>query len=143
VAAIRNRLDCRIDATLCRVRLDTADNTPNVANHFSITMKLGIVISTPDPESAFNALRLANYSVKQGDQVRIFLLGAGVEIDRIEHPHFDVRAQAEALIAAGGRIYACGTCLKLRHSEGSEICPLSTMHDLYEIVRDSDRVLTF
>ena len=29
----------------------------------------------------------------------------------------------------------------LRNSEGSEICPLSTLKDHYEIVRDSDRLL--
>ena len=106
-------------------------------------MKLGIIISNPDPESAFNSLRLANYSRKQNDEVRVFLLGAGVEIDRIENPKFAVREQAKALLAAGGRIFACGTCLKLRNSAGSEICPLSTMQDLYEIVRDSDRLVTF
>ena len=33
--------------------------------------------------------------------------------------------------------------VKLRESEGSEICPLSTLKDLYEIVRDSDRLVTF
>lgn len=31
-------------------------------------------------------------------------------------------------------ILACGTCLKLCHSESSELCPLSTMEDLYRIV---------
>ncbi len=106
-------------------------------------MKLGIIISQPDPETVFNALRLANFSLKQGDSVRVFLLGAGVEIDRIEHPKFNVREQAQAMLAAGGQFLACGTCLKLRDSAGSEICPLSTMKDLYEIVRDSDRLLTF
>ncbi len=45
--------------------------------------------------------------------------------------------------SAGGKILACGTCLKIRHSEGSEMCPLSTMGDLYEIVQESDKVLTF
>jgi uncharacterized protein involved in oxidation of intracellular sulfur len=74
-------------------------------------MKLGSLISQTDPETVFNALRLANYSLKQGDTVRIFL--------------------------------ACGTCLKLRESEGWEICPLSTLKDLYEIARDSDRLVTF
>ena len=43
----------------------------------------------------------------------------------------------------GGAILACGTCLKIRHSEGSELCPLSTMKDLYEIIRDSDKVISF
>ncbi len=38
----------------------------------------------------------------------------------------------------------CGcNCLNLRESRGSEICPLSTLNDLYDIVRDSDRLVTF
>jgi uncharacterized protein involved in oxidation of intracellular sulfur len=106
-------------------------------------MKLGIVITQTDPESVFNALRLALYSLQQGDKVRIFLSGRGVEIDRIEDPKFDVRGQAQKVLTAGGRFLACGTCLKLRQWEGSEICPLATLKDLYEIVRDSDKVLTF
>lgn len=33
-------------------------------------------------------------------------------------------------------------CLKPRESPGSEICPLTTPKDYYEIVRDSDKVIT-
>jgi uncharacterized protein involved in oxidation of intracellular sulfur len=106
-------------------------------------MKLGIVISTTEPETVFNVLRLGNYAASQGDEVRVFLLGKGVELDRIEDEKFNVRQQAESLLEAGGNILACGTCLKLRHSQGSDLCPLSTMKDLYEIVRDCDRVVTF
>ena len=49
----------------------------------------------------------------------------------------------QSFVDNGGQIQACGTCLKLRHSEGSELCPLSTMKDLYDIVKESDRVVTF
>ncbi|MBI4411895.1 MAG: DsrE family protein [Deltaproteobacteria bacterium] len=48
-----------------------------------------------------------------------------------------------AFLENGGKILACGTCLKLRQKESSELCPLSTMKDLRELVRDSARVLTF
>ena len=106
-------------------------------------MKLGIVLSTTEPETVFNVLRLGNYAIGQGDSVRVFLLGKGVELDRIQDEKFNVSQQAEALLQAGGTIQACGTCLKLRQSEGSELCPISTMKDLYEIIRDSDRVITF
>ena len=105
-------------------------------------MKLGMIITQTDPETVFNALRLALFSLQQGDQVRLFLSGRGVEIDRIEDPRFDVKEQARQILAAGGAFLACGTCLKLRDSEGSEICPLSTLKDHYEIVRDSDRLVT-
>ena len=105
-------------------------------------MKLGIIITQTDPETVFNALRLALYSLQQGDQLRIFLSGKGVEIDQIENAVFDVKSLAQKVLDAGGEFLACGTCLKLRNSAGSEICPLSTLKDHYEVVRDSDRVLT-
>ena len=49
-------------------------------------MKLGIIITQTDAETVFNALRLALLSLQQGDQVRIFLSGKGVDIDKIEDP---------------------------------------------------------
>jgi len=106
-------------------------------------MKLGILLTVTEPETVFNVLRLANYALKEGDAVRVFLMGKGVELDQIEDPKFDVREQAEGFLAAGGQIQACGTCLKLRNSGGSELCPLSTMKDCYEVVRDSDKALAF
>lgn len=105
-------------------------------------MKLGMIITQTDPETVFNALRLALYSLQQGDQVRIFLSGKGVNIDKIEDPKFDVKGHAQKVLDAGGEFLACGACLKLRNSEGSAICPLSTLKDHYEVIRDSDKVIT-
>lgn len=106
-------------------------------------MKLAMVISRTNPELVFNVFRLANFSRKEGDEVKVFLLAEGVELDGINDPKFDVRGQAESFLQAGGRILGCGTCLKLRNSQGSELCPLSTMKDLYTLVREADRVVTF
>lgn len=105
-------------------------------------MKLGVVIMQTDPETVFNALRLALYALEQGDKVRIFLSGQGVDIDKIDDAKFDVKGQAQKVLDAGGEFLACGACLKLRNSEGSEVCPLSTLKDQYEVVRDSDRLVT-
>jgi uncharacterized protein involved in oxidation of intracellular sulfur len=105
-------------------------------------MKLGMIITRTDPETVFNALRLALYSLEQGDEVRIFLSGRGVEIDHIDDHKFDIKGQARKVLDAGGQFLACGTCLKLRESEGSTVCPLSTLKDHYELVRDSDRIIT-
>jgi uncharacterized protein involved in oxidation of intracellular sulfur len=106
-------------------------------------MKLGIIITRTEPETVWNALRLGNYARKEGDTVSVFLLGPGVDAIANSVEKFDVEGQAQALHDAGGRILACGSCLKIRNREGTEVCPLSTMKDLYEIVRESDRVLTF
>ena len=107
-------------------------------------MKLGICIYSNDPESVWNALRFGNHSVKHfQDEVQVFLLGKGVEAESLNTEKFNVTEQMANLVAAGGKIMACGTCLKVRQSEGSEICPLSTMQDLHRMVAECDKVLTF
>ena len=106
-------------------------------------MKLGIIIYSNDPETVWNAFRLANYAIKEGDEVKAFLSGKGVESDSLDTAAFNVTEQMRSFVEGGGAILACGTCLKIRRSEGSEMCPLSTLADLYEIVRDSDRIVTF
>jgi uncharacterized protein involved in oxidation of intracellular sulfur len=106
-------------------------------------MKLGMIITHTEPETVFNALRLALYSREQGDEVKVFLMGKGVEIDKIQDHQFDVVALAENFLQAGGKFLACGSCLKLRQKGSTEICPLSTLKDVYELVKDSDRVVTF
>ena len=106
-------------------------------------MKLGIVVYSSDSETVWNAFRFGAFALHQGDAVRVFLLGKGVECESLDTEQFSVRDQMQALVDAGGMILACGTCLKLRHSEGTELCPLSTLQDLYELVRDSDRVVSF
>ncbi len=106
-------------------------------------MKLGIVIYSNDPETVWNAFRLGVFSLKQGDLVAVFLLGKGVESESLDSEKFDVIGLMRSFSGAGGSISACGTCLKMRQSEGSDICPVSTMQDLYALVRDSDKVLSF
>jgi|SRR3990170_2559195 len=106
-------------------------------------MKLGIVIYADDAETVWNAFRLGVFALKKGDSVQVFLLAKGVECEAIETDKFRVTEQMRSFIDGGGKIFACGTCLKIRDSEGSDMCPISTMADLYEIVRESDKVLTF
>jgi uncharacterized protein involved in oxidation of intracellular sulfur len=61
-----------------------------------------MIITHTDAETVFNALRLALYSLEQGDEVRIFLSGKGVEIDQIEDSTLDVKDQARKFLEAGG-----------------------------------------
>lgn len=106
-------------------------------------MKLGIIICSTDAETVWNAFRLGVFSLKQGDQAKAFLLAKGVECEKLDTDQFKIREQMQAFVDNGGKILACGTCLKLRHSDGSELCPLSTMKDLHEIIKESDKVVTF
>ncbi|MFZ2655704.1 MAG: DsrE family protein [Victivallales bacterium] len=106
-------------------------------------MKIGIVIYSTDPETVWNGFRFGVFSLNQGDQVKVFLMAKGVECEKLDTEQFKVTGQMQAFVDNGGKILACGTCLKLRHSEGTELCPLSTMKDLYEIVKESDKVVSF
>ena len=106
-------------------------------------MKIGIVIYSNDAETVWNAFRFANFAIDKGDEVKVFLLGKGVECESLDTNQFKVTEEMKKFVDRGGKIYACGTCLKIRQSEGSELCPISTMQDLYGIVKESDKVLTF
>lgn len=105
-------------------------------------MKLGIIIYSTDAETVWNAFRLGVFSLKEGDRVKAFLLAKGVECENLVNDKFNVKEQMQLFVDNGGKILACGTCLKIRNSEGSELCPLSTMNDLYEIIKDSDKVIS-
>lgn len=105
--------------------------------------KIGIVISSNDPETVWNAFRLANYSIEQGDTVSVFLLGKGVEAPNIISKDFDVKKMMETFSNNKGNIFACGTCLQMRNIEGTKLCPVSTLADLYVIIKSNEIVLTF
>ncbi|MHB1457124.1 MAG: DsrE family protein [Armatimonadota bacterium] len=106
-------------------------------------MKIGLVISVNDAETCWNAFRFANFSLNQKDEVKVFLMGKGVEYQSISTPKFNTIEQATEFLNNGGKILACGTCIKSREQEGSEMCPISTMKDMYEIIKESDKVVTF
>jgi len=104
---------------------------------------LGVVIYSNDAETVWNAFRLANFSAAKGDTVAVFLLGKGVEALIIEDKNFDIKQQADAFIAKGGQILACGTCVKMRKNMELNQCPISNLSTLYEIVSNSKRIITF
>ena len=83
------------------------------------------------------------FALKEGDKVKAFLLAKGSRGGIFGSDRFKVTDQTGSLVNHGGKIFVCGTCLKIRELEGSDLCPISTMKDLYEIVRESDRVITF
>ena len=108
-----------------------------------IKMKIGIIITNTDPELVWNALRFANTAILEGHYVKIFLLGAGVEIESIKSEKFKVEEQLEKFNELSGTMLACGTCVKSRQMQFAAVCPISTMKDMLKIVEESDKVLTF
>ncbi|MFA6505668.1 MAG: DsrE family protein [Treponemataceae bacterium] len=106
-------------------------------------MKFGIIIETNEPEKAWNGVRFANASIKQGHEVKIFLMSAGVEIESITHEKYNAKHQIDDFVKNKGIVFACGTCIKSRNSEGTEVCPISTMNDCIKMVEWADKVITF
>ena len=120
--------------------------TTNVPGKESIPdtkMKIGMVIYSNDPETVWNAFRFGNFAIGEGDSVNMFLLAKGVEAESLNSDKFKVTDQIKRFVENGGKIFACGTCLTIRKKEGSEMCPLSTMQDMYDIVKWSNKVITF
>lgn len=104
---------------------------------------MGIVITSNDEETDWNVFRLANYSVNTGDTVTIFLLGKGVEVEDLLLTSARLREQVEMFRGNHGSILACGTCLQSRNNSNPKQCSVSTMSELYEMVRKNRIVLTF
>ena len=106
-------------------------------------MKLGIVIYTDHAETVWNACRLANFSLNKGDQVSVFLMAKGVEAELLSNEKYDITNLLEKFISLKGQIYACGTCIKVRNKNATELCPMSSMSDLYDIISESDKIISF
>ncbi|MBI4288991.1 MAG: DsrE family protein [Chloroflexi bacterium] len=105
-------------------------------------MKLAIVISTNEPEAVWNGFRLAVTALGKDHQVKVFLLGKGVESDGLQDPKFDIKRQWDAFLSRDGEILACGTCLKLRGKAETATCSVSTMQDLLALIEESDKVVS-
>jgi sulfur relay (sulfurtransferase) complex TusBCD TusD component (DsrE family) len=106
-------------------------------------MKIGIILETRENEKAWNAFRFAVTAINEGHEVKVFLMGEAVECQGLIHDKFNVDEQLKKFAAAGGEILACGTCLKSRQLEGTEVCPVSTMLDCINMVIWADRTVTF
>ena len=106
-------------------------------------MKMGIVIYSDDSETVWNAFRFGNFTLAMGDEVRVFLIGKGVECESLGTDKFKVMEQLRVFVDGGGKIFACGTCLEIHQLETPEIFAVATLNDIYEIVKESDKVVTF
>ena len=76
-------------------------------------MKIGIIISTTEPETVWNALRFANTAILEEHEVKIFLFGKGVEIETIQNEKFNVSDQLDKLKQLGGVMPALGISVGL------------------------------
>lgn len=107
-------------------------------------MKLGIILSTNNAEKNWNAFRLANLALSKGDMVTIFLTGEGVEYGQMSSSSFNIEEQAGRFLQSEkAKIVACGTCMAIRKQGSSKECPEGGIEDLYRLIADSDKIITF
>jgi uncharacterized protein involved in oxidation of intracellular sulfur len=97
----------------------------------------------------WNALRLAEQAMKDGNGVRVFLMNDSVDLARKglgASPDYDLQGMLGQLIAEGAEAKLCKTCVSrcgIGGGETIEEVEVATMPELSEWVSASDRVLTF
>ena len=123
--------------------ISCSNDSPPEGNGEKVSTSIGMVIYSNDVETVWNAFRIANYSKTQGDTVRIFLLGKGVEVDNLVKENKDLKDQVDSFLEKGGTILGCGTCLQSRKNNEPEVCTFSSLKDLYVLIRENKTVLTF
>jgi len=106
-------------------------------------MKLAIIFSSSLAETNWNAFRLANLALSKGDVVSVFLIGEGVEYGKNTSTQFDITQQVQKFLESDGKIIACGTCMAARKQSSSKECPEGGIEDLYNLIVESDKVITF
>lgn len=111
-------------------------------------MKILCVISSNDSETVWNAFRFANSALAYDNQISIFLLGKGVEAASVSTLQFDVHEQMGLFGDGGGTLIGCGVCCESRKDEMPSLqdelkCEMGSMQQLYALVAESDKVLTF
>ncbi len=105
-------------------------------------MKLGIILYSHDPETVWNAFRLGILALSCEDKVTVFLLAKGVEVETLDSAKFDITDKLSEFAKSGGKILSCGTCLSLRNQPTPENCQSATIGTLYEMIKNSDKVIT-
>jgi uncharacterized protein involved in oxidation of intracellular sulfur len=108
-------------------------------------MKIGILISTNDPETLWNAFRFANLCVNTDvtNEVTIFLNSKAVAYEEADSKQFNIKELAKTFVLSEGKLLACGKCLGFRGLEENEVCHKGGQKDLYEMVVTSDKLICF
>ena len=78
----------------------------------------------------------------------VFLLGRGVEAASVSTLTFDTREQLDLFRTSGGVLVGCGVCCESRKKEMPYLqaelqCEMGSMQQLYGLVAEADKVLTF
>jgi uncharacterized protein involved in oxidation of intracellular sulfur len=102
-------------------------------------------------ERSYNALRLAGSLVKrEGEQVRVFLMGDGAACARADQQtpngFYNIERMLRAVTNKNGEVGVCGTCMDARGLAPDELAEgtkRSTLDELTEWTQWADKVLVF
>ena len=106
-------------------------------------MRIAIVISSNDTEVCWKALQYANSCFEQKEEARVFLIGKGIGYKKVSTKEFNTIEQSGKFLKAGGQIIICGTHIEPHSQESSDMFSVSTMRYMYQIEKESDKVVTF
>lgn len=106
-------------------------------------MKFGIIINSNDPETVWNAFRFALKPLSKGDEVKVFLAGKGVEAEHLDTEQFQITQMMSDVQDMGGQVLCCGSCSEKMRGMIPTACPVGGMNDMYQIIVESDKVITF
>lgn len=103
-----------------------------------------------DGDTTWNALRLAATLQSQYVAVRVFVMNDATDLVRQgatpEGAEFDLQGMLRGLLARGGRVKVCTTCVTRCGMHSGDVMPevvMATMGDLATWVVESDRAVTF
>lgn len=117
-------------------------------------MKTLFIVNDPPygTERVYNALRLAQALIKndQAAHITVFLMADAVPAAKREQKtpegYYNIERMLKRLLAAGGTVLLCGTCMDARGLSDGELMDgarRSTMDELAKATIDADKVLVF
>jgi len=116
-------------------------------------MKTLFILNDPayGTERSYNALRLAfALSKREGEQVRVFLIGDGVSCAKCGQKtptgYYNLESMLKGINGRGGEVAFCGTCIDARGITAEELAhgaARGNMEQLATWTAEADRVLVF
>ena len=117
-------------------------------------MKALFILNDPPygTERTYNGLRLANNVFKKNEsaEVTVFLMGDAVSAakagQQTPNGYYNLERMLKALIARGGKLLSCGTCMDARGMQEQELLEgscRSTLDELTELTLVADKLLVF
>lgn len=101
-------------------------------------------------ERTYNGLRLAGSLARQGEELRLFLMGDAVASaksgQKVPPGYYNTQNMVGAVVRHGGRVGACGTCIDARGISETELLEgvhRSSLEELTQWTMEAEKVLVF